>query len=522
MQLANFEEIRRRFKWRIPRKFNIAKEVCDNHSKGDRTALVHVDPDWRVRRYSFRQIGAYSRRLSNFLLESGVSSGDRIAIVLPQSPEAAIAHIAIYRLGGIAVPISPLFRSQGLAYRIKDSGAKMVITNSEIMRIMPGFPFAKLLVDGDFWREVKGASSHFSLHETSPHEPALIIYTSGTTGEPAGVLLPHRTLLGRLTGLQLAHYPFPSEEDVFWTPADWSWVAGLLDSLLGPWFFGVTVVSHDRRKFSPSEAFQLIEELGVRNACIPPTGLRLMVKHLRGKRFDFSSLRSIHSGGEVLGERTFLLARDLLGISVNEIYGLTEASFLIGNSGKLFPVKPGSMGKPYPGHFIEVLDKNGKPASQNRMGELAVRRDDPVLFLRYWNDPDGSSKRFIADWFLTGDLVVKDSDGYFWFKGRMDDIIKTAGYSVSPIEVEACLMKHPAVEEVAVTSVPDVVRGSVIKAFVKPSKGYTASSRLAQQIKAFVRKTLSLHEYPRVIEFVNKLPKTPTGKMARRLLRSPN
>jgi acetyl-CoA synthetase len=372
-----------------------------------------------------------------------------------------------------------------------------------------------------FWNSVNAASDILTPVKTSADDPAIIIYTSGTTGNPKGALHAHRYLLGHLPAVELSHDFFPQEGDLFWTPADWAWIGGLINALFSSLHHGVPVVGcASRGRFDPEQAFALMEKYGVRNAFLPPTALRMMAQAPDvGTRYKLK-LRSIMSGGESLGSQTLDWARDTLGVHINEIYGQTEINLVIGNCASLWEVRPGSMGRTYPGHDVVVVDERGSPLPRGQTGELAVYRgDDPVFFLGYWNNPQATGEKYIGDWALTGDLALQDEDGYFWFKGRTDDVIISAGHRIGPTEVENALMRHPSVAMAAVVAAPDELRGHVVKAFVTLAAGAAPSELLAGEIQTFVKETLAMHEYPRKIEFIDELPLTPTGKVRRNVLR---
>jgi acetyl-CoA synthetase len=349
----------------------------------------------------------------------------------------------------------------------------------------------------------------------------MIVYTSGTTGNPKGALHAHRYLIGHLPGFELSHNFFPQPGDRFWTPADWAWVGGLMDGLFASWHYGITMVAYrGNGPFEPEHALRLLEKYQVRNAFIPPTALKMMkqVPDLPA-RFRLR-LRTVMSGGEALGAETLAWAKEQLGADVNEIYGQTEINYVVGNCAALWPVRPGSMGRPYPGHRVSVIDDAGRFLPPGELGEVAVLRgEDPVFFLGYWNNPRATEEKFAGDWARTGDLAVLDEEGYLWFKGRKDDVIISAGHRIGPTEIEEALLRHPAVALAAVVAAPDALRGSIVKAFIKPAAGIAPGEGLAREIQQFVKENLARHEYPRAIEFVDALPLTPTGKIRRIELR---
>ncbi len=521
------------FRWPIPRSFNIGVDVVDRHAADPhRPALIYEEEDGSVSRYTFAQIRQQSDRLALALKALGIARGDRVGILLPQSPETAITHAAVYKSGCIALPLFTLFGPDALQYRLADSGARAVVTDAanveKLIALRNDLPALEhLIVIGQ--ASVTGAHSFhdliaqshggFTPVDTLADDPALIIYTSGTTGNPKGALHAHRVLLGHLPGVELPHEFFPQPDDLFWTPADWAWIGGLIDVLLPAWHHGVPVLAHRARKFDPEHAFELMARHKVRNTFLPPTALKLMrqVKSPR-ERFDYS-LRSIGSGGETLGSEMLEWGRETFGLTINEFYGQTECNLVVGNCAGLMDVRPGSMGRAIPGHTVTIVDEAGNELPDGQAGHIAVRRPDPVMFLGYWNNPKATAEKFARDWLLTGDLGKRDEDGYFWYQGRTDDVITSGGYRIGPAEIEDCLLKHPAVALAAAVGSPDRVRTEVVKAFIVLRSGVEQSASLCAEIQNFVKTRLAAHEYPREVEFVNELPMTTTGKIIRRVLK---
>lgn len=526
-----YDELYREFRWSVPAHFNIGVEVCDRWAAREpaKLAIVAVEPDGRAREISYGWLQETSNRLANVLAAHGVARRDRVAILLPQAPEVAAIHIAVYKLGGIALPLAMLFGVDAVAYRLQDSGAKALITNAQGLAKLGGIeaPGVELVlsVDGPqdsalgLHEELARASSDFTPVTTAADDPALMVYTSGTTGQPKGALHAHRVLLGHMPGIELPHDFFPQPGDRFWTPADWAWAGGLLDCLLPSLYCGVPVVARRFDKFDPEEAFALMARHGVRNAFIPPTALRMLrsVPNPRG-RHDLK-LRTVGSGGEALGAETLAWGQDALGVSINEFYGQTECNLVVGSCAAIGLVRPGAIGKPIPGHTVAVIDREGRPVKAGEIGQIAVQRPNPVMFLEYWARPEATREKFIGDWMTTGDQGVVDDDGYITFVGRDDDVITSSGYRIGPGEIEDCLIKHPAVALAAVVGKPDPVRTEIVKAFIVLKRGQAASDALAAEIQAFVRTRLSAHEYPREVAFIEEMPMTTTGKVIRRLLR---
>jgi acetyl-CoA synthetase len=528
-----YDEVYSRFRWEIPENYNIGVDICDKWAhQRYRLALIYESEKGRVEKYTFWDLKQLSSRLANGLRAKGLIQGDRLGILLPQCPETAISHIAAYKIGAVAIPLFTLFGTDALEYRLSNSEAKGIVTDAanlpKIMEIRENLPHLQtiLVTAGEipdnvlaFWELVEKGSPDFQPVDSKADDPAIIIYTSGTTGPPKGALHAHRTLLGHLPGVEFPHNFFPKEDDFFWTPADWAWIGGLIDVLFPSWHHGIPVLAHRAKKFDPEEAFHLIAKYGIRNAFMPPTALKLMrqVKNPR-QRHNFN-MRSIGSGGETLGEELLDWGRDTMGLTINEFYGQTECNLIVGCCAEIMQIRPGSMGRAIPGHRVDVIDEDGNPAPADIVGEIAVQHPDPVMFLEYWQNPKATRKKFIGDWLLTGDLARRDDNGYFWFNGRTDDVITSAGYRIGPAEIEDCLMKHPSVAMVAAVGSPDKVRTEIVKAFVVLKPGMTPGAGLADDIKKFVKVRLAAHEYPREIEFVSELPMTATGKIMRRELK---
>lgn len=530
---ASYAEVYGSFRWEVPEHYNIGVDVCDKWAAdSDRLALIYETPNARVERYTFADIRRLSNRLANGLISHGIERGDRVGILLGQSPETAVSHVAVYKLGGIAIPLFTLFGVDALEYRLSNSAAKCVITDPanvhKVLEIRGGLPDLQLVVvtGGEvghgtvgFQQLVERGSDQFEPVRTHADDPALIIYTSGTTGPPKGALHAHRVVLGHLPGVEFPHNFFPKHNDLFWTPADWAWIGGLIDVLFPSWHHGVPVLAHRARKFDPEEAFHLIAKHGVRNAFMPPTALKLMRQVQDPRDRHRFTMRSIGSGGETLGEGLLDWGREVMGVMINEFYGQTEVNLVVGNCAEVMEIRPGSMGRPVPGHTVEVIDESGQPLPPGIAGEVAIRRPDTVMFLGYWGNAQATREKFIGDWCLTGDLAKKDEDGYLWFVGRKDDVITSAGYRIGPAEIEDCLLKHPAVSIAAVIGKPDAVRTEIVKAFIVLRPGIDPGPELEEDVKRFVKTRLAAHEFPREIEFVPELPMTATGKIMRKDLR---
>ncbi|NRP22661.1 Acetyl-coenzyme A synthetase [Ensifer adhaerens] len=532
--IENYDELYRAFEWQIPKKFNIGVAVSDAWAarEPERICLQHFSPDGDHRTLTY---GAFSRQSSAFargLERQGIKPGDRVAILLPQGFEAAIAHAAIYKLGAIALPLALLFGVEALEYRLHDAGAAAIVTNAfgheRVAAIRGRLPGLRLVVLSgaeprpgtlDFTELASGGADGFVAADTRPDDAALMIYTSGTTGPPKGALHGHRVLLGHLPGFQFHHHFLPQPDDRMWTPADWAWAGGLLNALLPSLLLGVPVVSSPAQKFDPHTAFRILEEMDVRNAFIPPTALRLMKAIDRPRERYRLNLRTIGSAGEALGRETFEWAKAALGLEVSEFYGQTECNIVISSAADLSVVKPGSMGKAVPGHRVAIIDGDGQELPAGTIGQVAIRRPDPVMFLGYWKNERATDAKFIGDWMTTGDQGVMDGEGYFTFFGRDDDVITSSGYRIGPGEIEDCLAGHPDVQLAAAVGKPDALRTEIVKAYVVLRPGVAGDEETAQSIRDWVKTRLSMHEYPREIAFVDSLPLTTSGKVIRRFLR---
>jgi acetyl-CoA synthetase len=528
-----YEEIYNSFQWKVPAFYNIGVDVCDKWAgQRYRLALIYEDEKGAVEKYTFWDLMRLSNRLANALKASGIGPGDRVGILLPQCPETALAHIAIYKIGAIAIPLFTLFGPEALEYRLGNSGAKAIITDGsnlgKIWEIKERLPELQRIIvtrgealEGvvDFWQAVEKGSPYFTPLRTRADDPALIIYTSGTTGPPKGALHAHRVVLGHLPGVEFFHNFFPKKDDLYWTPADWAWIGGLIDVLLPSWHHGVPVVAFRAKKFDPEQAFHFIAKYGIRNAFMPPTALKIMrqVKEPR-TRYDFK-MRTIGCGGETLGEELLQWGKEVMGLTINEFYGQTEVNLVVGNCSEIMENKQGSMGRAIPGHRVEVVTEKGRVAPIGQVGEVAILRPDPVMFLGYWGNAKATEEKFIGDWSLTGDLARKDEQGYFWYVGRKDDLISSAGYRIGPAEIEDCLIKHPAVFMAGVIGAPDPVRGEIVKAFIVLKPDFSPTQVLKEEIQQFIKTRLAAHEYPREIEFLSELPLTATGKIMRKDLR---
>ena len=540
------------FRWRVPPDFSIAEACCGRWARETPEApavLFESDSGCRAS-YSYGQLQRAANRLANALQRRGVQAGDRVALVLPQRFETAVAHIAINQLGAVAVPLSLLFGPEALQYRLQDSGAVLAIAEGSVLPALRGLrescpALRELIAVGEdagpgetpWMSALQAEDARFTSCAAHAEAAAVLIYTSGTTGPPKGALIPQRALIGNLSGFVASQNwfgfdPFDAAKPsaaVFWSPADWAWTGGLMDALLPTLYFGRPIVAYQGR-FSPQRAFELMEQHGVTHTFLFPTALKAMMKAVPEPHRHYRlSLEAVMSAGEAVGDAVFRWCRQALGITVNEMFGQTEINYVVGNCSRLWPARPGSMGRAYPGHRVAVIDELGKTCPPGVPGDVAVhRRDvhgdpDPVFFLGYWKRDDATAAKFTGDpadsWCRTGDTALMDADGYLWYQGRSDDVFKSAGYRIGPSEIENCLVKHPAVANAAVVPKPDAQRGALVKAFVVLAPGHRGDAALVEALQSLVKAQLAPYEYPKEIEFIETLPMTTTGKVQRAVLR---
>ncbi|MBF9046534.1 AMP-binding protein [Rhodobacterales bacterium LSUCC0031] len=518
----------RDFHWQIPETLNIAELCCDRWAAvaPDKLAIIHRDALGGRTLWRYGQLKQASDALAAGLAAQRIGRGDRVAVLLPQHPAAIITHVAVMKRAAISLPLFTLFGSDALAYRLRDSGAKAIVTDAEgldrIMALAPDLPeLTTIITTGparapvlSFDAIIARPARHVAL-ATHADDPAMMIYTSGTTGDPKGVLHAHRFLLGHLPCMELSQGFFPRPGDIGWTPADWAWIGGLMDMALPCLYYGVPLIAHRAAKFDPEAAFALMAEERVTNAFVPPTALRLMRAAPSPKGL---SLRAIGSGGEALGGDLLAWGRETLGCAINEFYGQTEANLVIAACDGLMPRRPGAMGLPVPGHEIDLRDATG-PVGTGEIGEICVRAPDPVMFLRYWNKPDATAAKVRDGWLHTGDLAYRDANGQITFHARDDDIITSAGYRIGPVEIEQALLSHPDVVMAAVVGQPDPIRTEIVTAHLVLRDGIDVDT-LAPTLQALVRDKVSAHCVPRRFVQATTLPMTATGKIMRRALRA--
>lgn len=555
------------FRWLVPKHFNIATACAQRWASEPRsannTAVIACAPGESDRTHSYGDLQAQANRLSNVLQALGVQRGDRVAIVMPQRFETAVAYIAVLQMGAVAMPLSQLFGPEALQFRLHNSEAVLALcdasTLAAVHSVSAHCPVLHTVIGVDAqahgataldWTAVLAqAPADFPSVKTLAEEPAVLIYTSGTTGNPKGALIPHRALIGNLSGFVCSQNWFGFDPwdastpslAVFWSPADWAWTGGLMDALLPTLYFGRPIVAFNGR-FTPQTALELMQRHGVTHTFLFPTALKALMKAYPKPREQFAlRLQAIMSAGEAAGDAVFAYCEQELGVTVNEMFGQTEINYVVGNCARLYPAKPGSMGKPYPGHRVAVIDEAGNECPDGVAGDVAVHRldvhgqPDPIFFLGYWKNDAATRSKFTGEmrssWCRTGDMALRDADGYLWYQGRADDMFKAAGYRIGPSEIENCLVKHPAVANAAVVPKPDAERGAVVKAYVVLAQEYLAGApgrslhnpafvqALVADLQAHVKGKLAPYEYPKDIEFVEALPMTTTGKVQRRLLR---
>ena len=558
-----------RFRWQVDTHFNIAQACCQRwaaesagrglSARPARTAIRVHRPGAASMDYSYADLQHSADALSLALGALGVRRGDRVAIVLPQCFETAVAYMAVLQMGAVAMPLSILFGPDALEFRLQDSEAVLAIADENAMAslkaVRPHCPALRTLLaagqaqgqgDMDYSLAMAAHPGVFTPVKTLAEDPAILIYTSGTTGQPKGALLAHRALIGNLPGFVASQNWFgydglsnTSSQAVFWSPADWAWTGGLMDALLPTLYFGRPIVAYKGR-FSPELAFELMASQGVTHTFLFPTALKAMMKAYPHPRQHFKlQLKAIMSAGEAVGDAVFAYTRDELGVIVNEMFGQTEINYVVGNCSLFWDAKPGSMGKAYPGHRVAVIDDAGRECAVGVPGDVAVNRfdihgqPDPIFFLGYWKNPAATEAKFTGDWCRTGDMARRDADGYLWYDGRADDVFKAAGYRIGPGEIENCLVKHPAVANAAVVPKPDRERGALVKAYVVLAPDFAAQRAqsggagavadfdlaLTASLQAHVKGLLAPYEYPKEIEFIEALPMTTTGKVQRRVLR---
>jgi len=511
---TSYEQAREQHRWDVPERYNIAVDVCDRHPR-EKVAMIHEDFRGRIRQVSWGELQDDSNRFANVLRAHGVEPGDRVAMLLPPTPQTAAAFFGVWKAGAILLSMSVLYGDEGIRHRVSDSQPKVLLTNAENAgRIQRDLVEHVLILDDQL---LGHGSTAFEPVDTAAEDPAQLYYSSGTTGLAKGILHAHRYIL--------AHEEFVychdlRDGEVFHGMGEWAWAAGICP-LIGPWRLGAVQAVYQREGgFDPHKQLDFLSRHGVSNVFGTPTAIRSMMSISdAGSRYP-QQFRIVCSAGEPLNPEAIRWFREQYGITVLDYYGLTESYPLCANY-PFMEVREGSMGKPMPGWEVAILDEDERPVAAGERGEICLKaRSNPHYPLGYWNrPPEDTEEAFGGDWFHTKDAARTDEDGYFWYEGRADDVIISAGYRIGPFEVESACLEHPAVAEAAAVASPDPRRGNVVKAFVVLAAGHEASPELAEEIKAFVRERYSAYSYPRVIEFVPDLPKTLTGKIRRIELR---
>ncbi len=511
--VESYEQACAEHEWRVPDRYNIAADVCDKHPR-DKRAMVWERYDGATRELDWGELQDLSNQAAHMLRSHGVGKGDRVAVVLPPTPETAAIFFGAWKLGAILLSMSVLYGDDGIRHRLTDSTPKVLVTDeANAGRFDAALVEHLLILDSEL---LAGHPTDPICEDTSADDPAQLYYTSGTTGMAKGILHAHRYIL--------AHEEFIYCHDVqdgerFHGMGEWAWAAGI-SPLLGPWRLGaVQYVLQREAGFVPADQLDFLSRHRVTNVFTTPTAMRAMMAiEEAGERYP-QEFRIVCSAGEPLNPEAIRWFRDQYGVTVLDYYGLTESYPLCAN----FPfmeVREGSMGRTMPGWDVQILDEDARPVAQGERGEICLRaRSNPHYPIGYWNLPEATEEEFGGEWFHTKDAATMDPDGYVWYAGRADDVIIAAGYRIGPFEVESACIEHPAVREAAAVASPDEVKGNVVKAFIVLAEGNEPSDELAKDIQAFVRQRLSAYAYPRRVEFTDELPKTLTGKIRRIELR---
>jgi acetyl-CoA synthetase len=511
--MSRYDQLCAEHEWNVPERYNIAADVCDKHPR-EKQAMIWERFDGARRDVTWGELQDLSNQAANVLRDHGVERGERVAIVLPPTPETAAVFFGTWKNAGILLSMSVLYGDDGIAHRLRDSQPRVLVTDkANAPRFDPSLVGELLVLDDGL---LDGASTQFETADTAADDPAQLYYTSGTTGLAKGIVHAHRYVL--------AHEEFfycheVQEGERFHGMGEWAWAAGI-SPLLGPWRLGaVQVVLQRKGGFDPAQQLDFLSRHEVTNVFTTPTAMRAMMAIAdAGTRYP-QRFRRVCSAGEPLNPEAIRWFREQYGLTVLDYYGLTESYPLVANY-PFLDVREGSMGRPMPGWDVQLLDEDEHPVAQGERGEICLRaRSNPHYPLGYWNNPEASEETFGGDWFHSKDAATADEDGYIWYAGRADDVIIAAGYRIGPFEVESACLEHPAVREAAAVASPDEIKGNVVKAFIVVAEGHEPSDELAEDIKRFVRERLSAYAYPRRIEFVADLPKTLTGKIRRIELR---
>lgn len=539
MDDADPQRLWEEFEWQISEVYNIASTALDHPE--ERSALIHTPKKGPPQTLTYGELDRASDSLAQWFRSEGINTGDRIAVCLPQCPEHLIVHFAAYKVGAIMVPISMILGPEAVEYQLSNSGVRLFFIDTTRLAALENsvddddtlvpVEVGKFDADGaiDFHNQfgpLPTPPKAFETTKTAPDEPALILYTSGTGGHPKGVLQGHQYLLGSLPGFRCAYHIF-KESDImdarFWTPAEWAWAGALFDVVFPTLAMGGTVVSRVRRDgFDATDALEFIESEQVSHIFLPPTALQRIRDEGDLSSIDLSSLDVVMAGGEKLHPSLFEWSESALEVTTNETYGQTEANMLIGNTQRVFDAKPGSMGKPFPGHDIEIVDEEGNEVPPGEIGEIVLKGPDPVMLNEYWGDANKTAEKFLRKgWMRTGDLAKRDEDGYFWHAGRVDELIITSGYRVSPLEVESALSEDPRVSTAVVRGTPSATKGQNITAYVKLETDPDRSEPIKRELATKVRGQLGPHKTPDIIVIVESIPETRSGKLDRKSMRNP-
>src|SRR3954451_15000531 len=512
MPFTSYEEACATHHWVVPPRYNLAADVCDKHPR-DKPAMVWESFDGSYRELVWGELQDLANQAAHTLAARGIERGDRVAVVLPPSPETAAIFFGVWKLGAILLSMSVLYGDDSIRHRLDDSGAKLVVTDAANAGRFGATATGLLVVDNETFA---GASTDPILCDTSADDPAQLYYTSGTTGLAKGIVHAHRYLLVHEEFLYCHEV---EDGERFHGVGEWAWAAGIAP-LLGPWRVGaVQVVLQREGGFDPHRQLEVLARHDVTNAFFTPTAIRSMMGIADAGTRSPQRFRRVCCAGEPLNPEAIRWFREQYGVTVLDYYGLTESYPLVANY-PFMEVREGSMGRPMPGWDVQILDEDEKPVERGERGEICLRaRSNPHWPLGYWNNDQASEETFGGEWFHTKDAASEDEDGYFWFQGRADDVIISAGYRIGPFEVESACLEHPAVAEAAAVAAPDERRGAIVKAFIVLAAGHEASDELGREISDFVRTRHSAYAYPRKVEFVDDLPKTLTGKIRRIELR---
>ncbi|EPR27157.1 acetate--CoA ligase [Geobacillus zalihae] len=530
-----WSEVEKEFSWHETGRVNMAYEAIDRHAESfrkNKVALYYRDAV-RNEKYTFKEMKEMSNKVANVLKQAAdIQKGDRVFVFMPRSPELYFAVLGIIKTGAIVGPLFEAFMEGAVRDRLEDSGAKAIITTPELLpRVpvgdLPELKYVFLVGDGiveegpyiDLKKRMNEASKHFDIEWVDRQDGLILHYTSGSTGKPKGVLHVHNAMIQHY---QTAKWVLDlKEDDIYWCTADPGWVTGTSYGIFGPWLCGASSVIVGGR-FSPDAWYQTIQDFGVTVWYSAPTAFRMLMGAGDEvvKKYDLSSLRHILSVGEPLNPEVIRWGMKVFGRRIHDTWWMTETGAHLICNYPCMEIKPGSMGKPIPGVEAAIIDDQGNVLPPYRMGNLAIKKGWPSMMKTIWNNPQKYESYFIGDWYVSGDSAYMDEDGYFWFQGRVDDVINTSGERVGPFEVESKLVEHPAVAEAGVIGKPDPVRGEIIKAFIALREGYEPSEELKEDIRQFVKKGLAAHAAPREIEFRDKLPKTRSGKIMRRVLKA--